>query len=124
MANNKRAGTFDFGILSARGFYFVSCSRPRGNENNYVTADRNQWPVYHDRRARSAGRPVGRSVRRRRRRHRRRRLGVRCAVEGERKKKRDPVERAESDAKPARTRSHHLGYRVAAVTVAADDHAV
>lgn len=39
-------------------------------------------------------------------------------------RKRDSVEGAASGAVPARTRSHHLGYRVAAVTVAADDHTV
>lgn len=38
-------------------------------------------------------------------------------------RKRDPAERAASGAEPARTRSHHLGYRVAVVTIAADDHA-
>lgn len=87
---------FDFVFFS---FSFpLSLTRWRANENNYVTRP-NQWPQSR----RPAGRSFVRSV------------GCRDAAlcggvsVG---RKRDPAERAVSGAEPARTRSHHLGYRV------------
>lgn len=71
-------------------------------ENNYVNR-RNQWLCTAGRAAGwSDGRTDGRrwAV-----------TVVRAGWWGERVK-RGPVERAASGAKPARTRSHHLGYRV------------
>lgn len=102
-------------IYFSSSFYFPprSLARWRANENNYVTRP-NQWPQPRRPAGRSFVRPSVRSFV----------SAVAVLRDGVSVgRKRDPAERAASGAEPARTRSHHLGYRVAVVTVAADDHA-